>query len=70
MFNAVLKWTACFITLAGALLTANEMHAYNRECFVVGGALYLIWSIRIREWNLIVINTALITIYAVGLLRS
>jgi hypothetical protein len=70
MINGVLKWCACFITLAGALLTANEIHTINRELFVVGGLLYLIWSIRIREWNLIVINTALITIYAVGLLRG
>ena len=70
MLNTILKWCACFVTLAGALLTANEIHTVNRELFVVGGLLYLIWSIRIREWNLIVINAALITIYAVGLLRS
>ena len=70
MLNTILKWCACFITLAGALATANEVHAYNRELFVVGGVLYLIWSIRIKEANLIVINAALILIYAVGLLRS
>ena len=69
MINNILKWCACFITLAGALATANELHAYNRELFVVGGVLYLIWSIRIREANLIVINAALVLIYAVGLLR-
>ena len=69
MLNTVLKWTACVITLTGALLTANEMHTYNRECFVVGGLLYLIWSVRIKETNLIVINAALIAIYAVGLLN-
>lgn len=70
MLNTVLKWVACALTLAGALCTANELHAYNRELFVVGGVLYLIWSIRIKEANLIVINAALITIYAVGLLRG
>lgn len=69
MLNTVLKWTACAVTLAGALCTANEMHAYNRELFVAGGLLYLIWSVRIREANLIVINTALVLIYAVGLLK-
>jgi hypothetical protein len=67
MFNNVLKWVACAVTLTGAVLTANEMHAYNREFFVVGGLLYLLWAVRIREANLIVINAALIAIYAVGL---
>lgn len=69
MLNTVLKWTACALTLAGALLTANEMHAYNRELFVAGGLLYLIWSVRIKELNLVVINAALVLIYAVGLLK-
>jgi hypothetical protein len=67
MFNNVLKWVACAVTLTGAVLTANEMHAYNREFFVVGGLLYLLWAVRIKEANLIVINAALIAIYAVGL---
>lgn len=67
MFNNVLKWTACAVTLTGAVLTANEMHTYNRELFVAGGMLYLLWAVRIREANLIVINAALIAIYAVGL---
>jgi hypothetical protein len=70
MLNNILKWCACLLTIAGALCTANELHAYNRELFVAGGVLYLIWSIRIKEANLIVINTALIAIYAVGLLRT
>ena len=69
MLNTVLKWTACVITLVGALFTSLEMHAVNREILTVGGLLYLWWSVRIREWNLIVINAALILIYAVGLLR-
>ena len=69
MLNTVLKWTACALTLAGALCTANEMHAYNRELFVAGGLLYLIWSVRIKEANLIVINAALVLIYVVGIAK-
>ena len=69
MINTVLKWTACALTLAGALCTANEMHAYNRELFVAGGLLYLIWSVRIKELNLIVINAALVLIYVVGIAK-
>jgi len=50
------------------LLTSFELLGYNRELFAVGAALYLLWSIRIKEWNLIVINGALLLIYGVGLL--
>ena len=65
----VLKWTACAVTLAGALCTSFEVHNINRELLTLGGILYLIWSVRIRELNLIVINGALILIYVAGLLR-
>ena len=66
--NFVLKWTACAVTLVAALLTSFEVLGYNRELFAVGAGLYLLWSVRIREANLIVINGALLAIYAVGLI--
>ena len=68
MFNHILKWTACAVTLSAALLTSFELLGYNRELFAVGAALYLLWSVRIKEWNLIVINAALLLIYGVGIL--
>lgn len=68
MFNTILKWTACAVTLLAALLTSFEVLGYNREMFAVGAALYLLWSVRIREANLIVINAALLLIYGAGLL--
>jgi hypothetical protein len=68
MFNNILKWTACAITLTAALLTSFEVLEYNRFCFAVGAGLYLLWAVRIREANLIVINGALLVIYAVGLI--
>ena len=70
MINDILKWTACIVTIAAALCTANEIHTINRELFAAGAVLYLIWSIRIKELNLIVINTALLIIYATGLLNG
>ena len=69
MINTILKWVACAITLAGALCTANEIHSVNRELFVAGGLLYLIWAVRIKELNLVVINAALVLIYVVGLVK-
>lgn len=69
MVNNILKWAACCVTVAAALCTANELHTVNRELFAAGALLYLLWSIRIKEANLIVINAALLGIYAAGLLR-
>ena len=68
MFNTILKWTACAVTLVAALLTSFEVLGYNRELFAVGAGLYLLWSVRIKEANLIVINGALLLIYAIGLI--
>ncbi len=62
-----LKWTACIVTLAGALCTALRIDPTNIYLLNLGAAIYLVWSIRIREWNLIVINAALLLIYIVGL---
>ena len=68
MFNTILKWVACAVTLLAALLTSFELLGYNRELFAVGAALYLLWSVRIKEANLVVINAALLVIYVVGML--
>ncbi len=65
--NFWLKWTACIVTLAGALCTALRIDPTNIYLLNAGAAIYLVWSIRIREWNLIVINAALLIIYIVGL---
>ena len=67
MFNNILKWTACAVVLVAALLTSFEVLVYNRELFAVGSALYLLWSVRIREASLVVINGALLAIYVVGI---
>jgi len=32
----------------------------------LGALLYLVWSLRIREWNLVVINAGLLLIYILG----
>jgi hypothetical protein len=68
MVNFILKWTACVATLAGALCTALRADPANIYLLNAGALLYLIWSVRIREFNLILVNAALLTIYVVGLL--
>jgi hypothetical protein len=64
--NFVLKWTACAITLAGAVATSLAVDPLNIWLLNLGALLYLAWSLRIREWNLVVINAGLLVIYIVG----
>lgn len=61
-----LKWAACVITLAGAVCTAMGLDPVNVYLLNTGAALYLWWSLLIREWSLIVINTGLLAIYMAG----
>jgi hypothetical protein len=68
MLNSILKWTACFLTLGGALTTSLQIDPLNIYLLNVGATLYLIWAIRIRELSLVVINAGLLLIYIVGLL--
>jgi len=65
-----LKWSACVITLAGAILTSLRIDPMNIYLLNVGAILYFVWGYRIREWNLIVINAGFILIYAVGIYLS
>lgn len=69
MLNTVLKWTACFVTLAGALATSLQIDPLNIYLLNVGSILYLIWSVRIKEASLVVINAGLLLIYIVGVLH-
>ena len=65
--NFYLKWIACAITLMGALCTSVRLDPLNIYLLNMGALLYLIWSLRIREWNLVAINGGLLLIYVVGL---
>jgi hypothetical protein len=70
MLNSTLKWTACAVTLAGALCTALRIDPLNIYLLNAGALIYLVWSLRIREWSLVTINAGLLAIYVVGLFFS
>jgi len=67
MLNNILKWVACAVTLSGALCTALRIDPMNIYLLNAGAFLYLVWSVRIREWSLVTINAGLLAIYVVGL---
>ena len=68
--NFHLKWCACAITLSGALCTSLRIDPLNIYLLNLGAMLYLAWGYRIREWNLVAINTGLLIIYLYGLYLS
>jgi uncharacterized membrane protein len=66
LFDNIIKWSACVLTMCGAVATTQGIDPANVFLLTIGGTLYLIWSIRIREWNLIVVNIAMLMIYGYG----
>lgn len=65
--NDILKWAGCLAVVAGALATSLRIDPLNIYLLNLGALLYLVWAVRIRELNLVLVNGVLLAIYAVGL---
>lgn len=70
MLDDFLKWAGCFAVCAGALCTSLRIDPLNIYLLNIGAALYLLWSLRIGEKNLIVTNGVLLALYVVGLMYT
>lgn len=66
-FNFWLKWTATVLLVIFAILTSLDITPLNIWIANVATLLWLIWSIRIRELSLVVVNMTLLLVYFVGL---
>lgn len=62
------KHLALVATLSGAVATALALDPLNIILLNLGAVLYLAWSIRVRDWNLVTVNAGLLTIYLAGAL--
>lgn len=69
MANTVLKWVALVVTLSGALCTSLGVDPANVYLLNAGAFLYMTWSIRIREWSLVIVNAGLLAIYLTGTIK-
>ena len=77
-FNNFLKWTATVLTLLGASLVSAKtdptlvdlIQSWDVRCLNLGCVVWLIWSVRIRDFGLIVVNGGLLMIYMLGTVRS
>jgi len=65
-----LQWagTACFLCMY-TLMSLNQ-YPWNIVAGVLGGALYLAWSLRVRNWPQTVTNVVSIAICGLGLLKA
>lgn len=66
--NRCLEWTACALTIVGALCTAVKLDPLNIYLLNLGAIVYLIWSVRVKIVSLVLINTVLLLIYLYGAL--
>ena len=67
MLNTILKWLGCATVCAGALCTSLRIDPLNIYLLNAGALFYLLWALRIRERNLIIVNAVLLAIYIVGI---
>jgi hypothetical protein len=63
----MLRYSAVIITLLGALATAFRVDPLNIYLLNVGTSLFLIYSFKIKDLSLILVNSGLLLIYVVGL---
>ena len=67
MMNSYLKWVATVVCLLGAFCTSFRIDPINIYLLNVGAFLFLVWSIRIKDTALIVVNFGLLIAYFLGL---
>ena len=65
--TVILKNLALVLTLTGALFTSIRIDPYNIWLLNLGCLFYLIWSIYVKDRNLIIVNSGLLLIYLLGL---
>lgn len=68
MLDNVLKWGGMALVIAGALCTSFRIDPLNIMLLNLGALAYMLWALRIREMNLVIVNAVLLAIYAIGLL--
>lgn len=68
--DEMLKWVATGFTLVGAVLTSLAVDPVNVYLLNIGAVIFLVWAVRIRDNAMIAVNAGLLSIYAVGTLRS
>lgn len=68
--NFVLKWTGCIFILIGAILTSINVYPLNLFILNLGTIFYVLWSYRVKEPSVFVVNLGLFIIYLIGSIHA
>jgi len=72
MLNNILQWagTVCLLAMYVLMSFYPQLHPYNIVAGVAGGALYLAWTLRVRNTPQLIVNAVAITIGLAGLYKA
>ena len=70
--NNVIQWagTACFMVMYSLMSFFPNLHPWNIVAGALGGTLYLVWSLRVKNSPQMITNLVGIAICAVGLFKA
>ena len=72
MFNNILQWagTVCLLAMYVLMSFFPHLHPYNIVAGVAGGALYLIWTLRVRNMPQLIVNAVAMGIGLAGIYKA
>ena len=72
MINNALQWagTVCLLTMYALMSFAPHLHPWNIVAGVLGGAFYLVWTIRVANKPQMIVNGVALAIGAAGLFKA
>ena len=70
--NEVLQWagTACFMVMYTTMSFFKELHTVQLIAGCMGGALFLVWSLRVANKQQMIVNVTGVTITLIGLYKA
>lgn len=69
--NDIIQWAGVLFLIAGQAFNAiGNMDPYNIISFVIGGSLFMIWALRVRNNAQILVNVVSVAIGFGGLIRA
>ena len=66
VINKLLGWLGCGLVCGGALSTALQWDPLNIILLNIGALVYLVWGVRTRQMNQVIVNGVLLFIYGAG----
>jgi hypothetical protein len=69
-YEFVIEWSATILVIAGSALTSMDIYPLNLAVAMIGNLGWLVVGVLWRKWSLIIIQTVLSAIYAVGLVTN